>query len=113
MARTGSEIKITDELGEIINPATESKQDEIITELGAIKNLASKDAQLSNMMSRVATDSVDDCIVYCGRAKKGSGSDEAIWQIVRYDESVDEISMFAGTGIYDQIWDNRESLSYS
>lgn len=69
-------------------------------------------SQLSRMMTRVASDSSDVCIVYTGQASVASDASKAVWKITRYDESVDEIAKFADSGNFSQIWDDRESLSY-
>lgn len=85
---------------------------EIIGADGVLKNPAIEANQISQMMTRIATNSGDSDITYTGMAKIGSDSAGAVWKITKYDDSVDEIAKFAGTGIFDQIWDNRESLSY-
>jgi len=85
--------KIEDILEEDINPSTKEKQ-------------------ISQMMTRVATDSSDSCIVYTGMAEIGAETSEAVWKITRYDESVDEVAKFVDNGEFTQIWDNHEALVY-
>ena len=68
--------------------------------------------QLSQLMVRIATNSSDDSITYVGRAPIGSATSSGVWQITKYDESVSEVSKFAGDGKYNQIFNSRESLSY-
>ena len=82
------------------NQATEDKQDDIIAN------------QLSQLMVRIATNSSDGSITYVGRAPIGSATSSGVWQITKYDESVSEVSKFAGDGKYNQIFNSRESLSY-
>lgn len=89
----GVATKILEADGDPINPATQEKQ-------------------LTQMMSKIATNSTDSNIVYVGRAVIGSSDSSAVWQIVKYDDSVSEVGLFADTGNYSQIWDNRESLTY-
>jgi hypothetical protein len=80
--------------------STEAKQDDTIT------------AQLSQFMTRIAVKSDDAEITYVGQAPIGSSSASAVWKITKYDERVDEVAKFAGTGIYNQVWSNREALTY-
>ncbi len=60
---------------------------------------------------------VDDTVantVYIGNAPIGSGSSGAVWQIKRLDTSSGVITMWAdGDSQFNNIWDNRASLSYS
>lgn len=54
-------------------------------------------------------------IQYIGKTVKGVSSSEALWQIQRIDESVEGISTIsyaAGSKQYDQVWDDRETLTY-
>ncbi len=56
-------------------------------------------------------------VVYEGYAAPGTATTAAAWQIVKhtYDGSNNRLTtMFAGgTNDYNQVWDNRASLSYS
>ena len=60
---------------------------------------------------------VDDTVantVYIGNAPIGSASSGAVWQIKRLDTSSGVITMWAdGDSQFNNIWDNRASLSYS
>lgn len=61
---------------------------------------------------------VDDVspITYVGEAATGSATSSAVWRIKKIDEtsSPDVIVTWAdGNGNFDNIWDNRLSLSYS
>lgn len=61
-------------------------------------------------------DSVDDTFSYVGKRLAGVASSAAEWQVVRL-ESLANGSVRAtsadGDLAFDNIWDNRESLSYS
>lgn len=83
------------------------------TALERQKKIATEAKQISQMMTRIATKSTDSNITYTGMAPINSLTSDAVWKITRYDESVSEISKFAGNGQFNQIWDNRESLSYA
>jgi len=53
---------------------------------------------------------------YVGYAKPGSSTASAVWRILRIDDSVTDTSTVAwadGNLNFDNIWDNKESLSYS
>jgi hypothetical protein len=52
-------------------------------------------------------------IDYVGEAAIGTLTSAASWRIKRIDSSSGTIIQWAGTGVFDQIWDNRASLSYS
>lgn len=52
-------------------------------------------------------------IDYVGEAAIGSATSSAVWRIRRLDNTSDLSMEWAGTGIFDQVWDNRASLSYS
>lgn len=56
----------------------------------------------------------EDNITYVGRADTGSASSSAVWQIRKIDESIGATTTWAdGDGSFNNIWDNRESLTYS
>ena len=52
-------------------------------------------------------------IDYIGEADIGTATSAALWRIKRVDSTTGIIIMWAGTGTFNQIWDNRASLSYS
>ncbi len=52
-------------------------------------------------------------IDYVGEAAIGTLTSAASWRIKRIDSTTGIIILWAGTGVFDQIWDNRASLSYS
>ena len=86
-----------------INPATEEKQDDIISAIGG-----------GNQAVQVATDSGDDNIKYVGKAVIGSSTASAVWQIKQIDATSGVVITWAdGDDNADNIWDNREALSYS
>ena len=93
-------------------PAAKPNKVKSIDSDGKEINPAEKEKQISQMMTRIATDSSDSCIVYTGMAEIGSETSEAVWKITRYDESVDEVAKFVDNGEFTQIWDNHEALVY-
>ncbi len=52
-------------------------------------------------------------IDYVGEAAIGTTPSAASWRIKKIDSTSGVIITWAGTGVFDQIWDNRASLVYS
>ena len=50
---------------------------------------------------------------YVGEAVIGTATSAASWRIKKVDSASGIVITWAGTGVFDQIWDNRASLSYS
>ena len=87
--------------GSVISPATEEKQDEIIAALGGGVRIKKIDEALP--------------YTYIGEANVGTATSAASWRIKRVDDTSDPDStiLYAGTGAFDQVWDNRSSLTYN
>lgn len=87
--------------GSVISPATEEKQDEIIAALGGGAKIKKIDEALP--------------YTYIGEAAVGTATSAASWRIKRVDDTSDPDStiLYAGTGAFDQVWDNRSSLTYN
>lgn len=84
--------------------ATEAKQDDIITAIGNIGGS-------TNYTTRIETVST---LTYIGNAVIGSATSGALWQIKRLDTTSGLTKLWAdGNDNFDNIWDNRASLSYS
>lgn len=66
---------------------------------------------------RYIVDSGDTLIYYLGRAAVGSGTGSAVWQLQRmtYSATTDDVIVewADGNSDFDNIFDNREALSYS
>lgn len=61
----------------------------------------------------VRLDTVGD-ITYVGKGAIGANSALAVWRIMKLDETIGMIMMYAdGNDNFDNVWDNRESLVYS
>lgn len=58
---------------------------------------------------------VDGTTTYVGDADPGSGTDEAVWRIMRVVETSGDYSVTwaDGDADFDNVWDNRAALSYS
>lgn len=56
----------------------------------------------------------DTNIQYVGKAEPGTATSAASWQIMKIDESTGTIITWAdGDDNFDNIWDNRTSLTYN
>lgn len=53
-------------------------------------------------------------ITYVGLASPGAATSAAVWQIKRVDETAGVTILWAdGNTLFDNVWNNRASLSYS
>lgn len=69
---------------------------------------------VTSRLVNVLIDSIDLNLKYLGDAALGSGEDAAVWRIRRIDETnLMEQTWADGDDNFDNIWDDRESLSYS
>ena len=59
---------------------------------------------------RLATDGSID---YVGEAAIGTATSAASWRVKRVDSTTGIVIEWAGTGVFDQVWDNYSSLTYS
>jgi hypothetical protein len=67
-----------------------------------------------DLLLNVQTDSGDANVQYIGKADIGSATSEAVWQIKKVNSTTGSVITFAdGNNNYDNVFDNRESLSYS
>lgn len=89
------------ESAKLLTLATEAKQDDIIAALGGGVKIKKIDEALP--------------YTYIGEAAVGTATSAAAWSIKRVDDTNDPDStiLYAGTGAYDQIWDNRVGLTYN
>lgn len=75
-----------------------------------------KDVRTVTHKTLMRVDSGDDNITYIGKIESGSitDTDQDIWRIYKLDETTNvDLTMADGDDKFDNIWDNRESLSYS
>lgn len=64
--------------------------------------------------TQIQIDSVDVNVQYIGRAVLGSLTSAPVWQIQKLNENTGTVITWAdGDNAFDNIWDNRELLSYS
>ena len=77
------------------------------------------DPRAVGLKSRFEEDSVTQDVFYSGKAEMGALTSAAVWQIKRI--TITEVANITsidtdwadGNGSFDNIWDNREALSYS
>ena len=63
---------------------------------------------------RYVVDSVTATTFYLGKATPGTATSSASWQIMKLDESAGTVTTWAdGNTDFDNVWDNRQALSYS
>ena len=68
---------------------------------------------VDGLTNRAEYDSTNSSYLYTGRASRGSLTSDAVWRISRYDFETGTVTTADGDSLYDNIYDNRESLSYS
>jgi len=84
--------------------ATEAKQDDIIAAIEGISGTVSYRTEIRKV----------GALTYIGNAALGSASSDGVWQIKRLDTTSGLTKKWAdGNANFDNVWDNRESLSYS
>lgn len=67
-----------------------------------------------NTQLRVQEDSGDTNVSYLGTATPGTATSAAAWQIIKIDENTGTVLTYADGNVeFDNVWDDRESLSYS
>jgi hypothetical protein len=67
-----------------------------------------------NTSYAVRSDSASATVTYVGKAEIGSNESSPVWQIMRITSGVSgETIEYAGTGLFDQVWANRASLTYA
>jgi len=98
----------------LINPATEEKQDDIITAIEEIAE-ASEIQPTTEAPQAMIVDEVSAALTYQGWAVVGAATNAAIWRIRRISVAgvITTIDWADGDSNYDNVWDNRAALSYS
>jgi hypothetical protein len=65
------------------------------------------------LTNRSEYDSANSAYLYTGRAARGSVTSGAVWRISRFDFNTGTVTFADGDELYNNIFDNREGLSYS
>lgn len=59
-------------------------------------------------------DAASSTVTYIGNAAPGTATSSALWRVKKIDTSSGTAITFAdGNDLFDNVWDNRASLSYS
>ncbi len=80
--------------------------------VGSTGGIATESVPMAFRVDDVTTAST----TYIGEAAVGSATSSAVWRVKKIDESGSPITVaitWAGTGKFDQIYDNRTSLTYN
>lgn len=97
------QVGLTNETGNRINPATEETLQAVLSASGGSSSYATR------------FDDAGSLISYIGKAAIASATSSAVWQIQKMDETGGDvvITWADGDDSFNNIWDNRASLSYS
>lgn len=103
--RTSVLATIRNALNLVINPATEEKQDDIITAIQGIGGASQYALQLDEASATVS---------YIGEAPTGSSTGDSVWRIKKMDTTTGTVITWAdGNDNFDNVWDDRAILSYA
>lgn len=64
------------------------------------------------VVKKLVDDYTTTNVIYVGVAAQGTATNSASWQVQKIDQTTGIIITFAGSGGFNQIWDNRTSLTY-
>lgn len=70
------------------------------------------ESSLDDKTTRTEYDSTNSRYLYTGRADRGSLTSSAVWKISRFDFETGVTTFADGDKLFNNIWDNRESLTY-
>lgn len=81
---------------------------------GTISNEVTSPVNALDIPLATRIDEASDTVTYIGAAQPGAAAGAASWQIKKVDTSSGTIITFAdGDGLFNNVWNNRASLSYS
>ncbi len=98
----------------VVELLTENEAENAVVRQKPIATEAKQDEMIGNYALQYAEDSGDNNILYVGEAPIGSATSSAVWRIQRWDITTGAIKKWAdGNSNFDNIWDNRETLTYN
>lgn len=103
MADRATRVKIENQLAQVVNPATEEKQDDIISAIASIGGSVAYDNRL---------DETDPLYMYVGEAVAGSSDASAVWRIKRYLTATFSGYYADGVTTFTKVWNDRATYSY-
>ena len=99
-----TKVRVYNDSSDLVNPATEEKQDSIISALGGS----------SGFIINVKGHSTNSNIQYVGKAAPTTSISSASWEIRKIDTTTGSVILYAdGNNNFDNVFANRESLNYS
>ena len=83
-----------------------------------IRAIVNSDGSINNTQVVVVygtrIDEATSTVTYIGKATPGTATSVSLWQIQKIDTTTGTVITWAdGNGNFDNVWDNRASLSYS
>jgi hypothetical protein len=78
-----------------------------------MRNTFSQTNSLSESSALALQVDVVDTVTYLGEASIGSATSSAVWRIKKIVETGDDVSITYAGGKFNQVWDNRASLTYA
>jgi len=83
-----------------------------------VRAIVNSDGSINNTQVVVVygtrIDEATSTVTYIGKAATGSTTSTSVWQVQKIDTTTGTVITWAdGNGDFDNIWDNRASLSYS
>ncbi len=103
MSDRATKVKIENQLGQTVNPATAEGQDAIVSAIGGIGGSIAYDNRL---------DETDPLYMYVGEAVAGSGDADAVWRIKRYLVSTFSGYYADGVSTFTKVWNDRATYAY-
>ena len=68
----------------------------------------------ASVVYAIRIDEASATVTYIGKAATGSATSGALWQVQKIDTTTGTVITWAdGNGDFDNIWDNRATLTYS
>jgi len=102
MSGRSTQVNIENSLKVVINPATEEKQDAIITAIGGIGGAIAYDSRLDDGVT----------YMYVGEALPGTADSTSAWRIKRYIQATLQGNYADGVSTFNKIWNNRATYVY-
>lgn len=66
-----------------------------------------------NFNGRIEIDEASSTVTYVGKAPYGVADSDPSWYIVKLTSSGNDLSIKSASTLFDQVWTNRASLTYS
>lgn len=107
---TSSQNEVKDTEQSILNRSFDPDFQVLVTEGVAYDGSALKRLISPDTATKVVISGTD---IYVGKAPIGSATSSAVWQVKKIDTASDIIIKWAGSGAFNQVFDNYASLTYA